>query len=57
MPVTSLTSEHMTSRVVTAPTRNKRYNILDKKIKGLAVRIHPNVRKFWFVKLKNVTKP
>ena len=49
MPVTSLTSEHMTSRVVTAPTRKKRYNILDKKIKGLAVRVHPNGRKFWFV--------
>lgn len=49
MPVTSLTSEHMMSRVVTAPARRKRYSILDKKIKGLAVRVHPNGRKFWFV--------
>ena len=49
MPVTSLTSEHMTSRVVTAPTRKNLHNILDKKIKGLAVRVHPNGRKFWFV--------
>lgn len=49
MPVTSLTSEHMMSRVVTAPARRKRYNILDKKIKGLAVRVHPNGRKFWFI--------
>ena len=45
MPVTSLTR----NRVVAAPARDQRYNILDKKVKGFGVRIHTNGRKFWFI--------
>ena len=45
MPVTILTR----SRVVAAPARDQRYNILDKKLKGFGVRIEPNGRKFWFL--------
>lgn len=47
MPVTSDTR----NRVVAVPARKERYNIPDEKIKGLAVRIHPNGRKIWFLQV------
>ena len=50
MPVTILTR----SRVVAAPARIQRYNILDAELKGFGVRIESNGQKFWFLQtMKN----
>ena len=50
MPVTILTR----SRVVAAPARSQRYNILDAELKGFGVRIESNGQKFWFLQtMKN----
>ena len=47
MPVTSNTR----NRVVAVPARYQRYNTLDKKIKGLGLRVTPQGRKIWFLQV------
>ena len=47
MPVTSDTR----NRVVAVPARIQGYNTLDKKIKGLGLRVTPYGRKIWFLQV------
>lgn len=47
MPVTSDTR----NRVVAVPARIQGYNTLDKKIKGLGLRVTPHGRKIWFLQV------
>ena len=47
MPVTSNTR----NRVVAVPARQQRDNTLDKKIKGLGLRVTPQGRKIWFLQV------
>ena len=52
MPVTSDTR----NRVVAVPARIQGYNTLDKKIKGLGLRVTPYGRKIWFLQVMHQGK-
>ena len=52
MPVTSDTR----NRIVAVPARIQGYNTLDKKIKGLGLRVTPYGRKIWFLQVMHQGK-